>query len=500
MLPPWPEERPGGFLGEEPKAPRPNPDLDRSGPRVPLDDDAPPSPSALSGTDDRGYGRLGVGLVAVVLGVPLLGLLVAWYVSLTGDLPFVIRSGPFGIPPWAPFALLLMLAGSAAFVPILARNFRHRELTFYDQIATNRRNSILVTIAIVAGIGLTAYVLGTIVTLRTTGGLIAGSVAIVLGLVGAVVTYRLGDRVILRVSGARALVEADEPVLRDVVQELAVAANVPPPRLFIIGDTAPNAFTAGRDPGHAVLVVTSGLLRQLDREELQGVVAHEMAHIRNYDSRYNLFVAVLVGTTVLIADGFLRMVTFPFRLPWRIYQALGDSGLDAGSRRVSGGGSGGRWSFSGLGGGGGGGGGGDGKGGGLAILLAIVIFVVLVLVVSAIVYAIAPIFARLTQASVSREREYLADATAVELGRNPAALERALVKVASSPEVLEAANRATAPLYFVNPIRAFEKRASTIYSTHPRTLDRVNRLRDLQGLPPLVEGLEPAVGFVDDVD
>ena len=127
-----------------------------------------------------------------------------------------------------------------------------------------------------------------------------------------------------------------------------------------------------------------------------------------------------------------------------------------------------------------------------------IIFIILVLVVSAIVYAIAPIFARLTQATVSREREYLADASAVELGRNPEALERALLKIASSTEVLEAANRATAPLYFVNPIRAFEERASAIFSTHPRTLDRVNRLRSLQGEPPLAEA--QAARIAEDVD
>ncbi len=228
-----------------------------------------------------------------------------------------------------------------------------------------------------------------------------------------------------------------------------------------------------------------------------------MAHIRNYDCRYNLFVAVLAGTTVLIADGFFQIVTFPFRLPWRVFRAFGESDYAGGSGRVSGGGSGGWWSFPNLdfgGGGGGGGGGSGGKGGGLAILLAIAIFVVLVLIVSALIYAIAPIFARLTQAAVSREREYFADATAVELGRNPAALERALTKVASAHDVLEAANRATAPLYFVNPIRAFEKRASTIYSTHPRTLDRINRLRALQAVPSLTPDSDVAAGFVEDDD
>jgi heat shock protein HtpX len=452
-----------------------------------------------SGSDDETYGRLGVGLVALFIGAPLLALLLAWYVSLTGALPFVIRPGPLGVPPWAPFVILLGAIAIACAIPVLMGNLEGRPRTFWAQEATNKRNSVFLVVAVVGGIGLTAYVLGTVLTLSTSAGLIVATVAIAVAVVGAIVSYRVGDQVILRVSAARALPDGAEPVLHDVVQELSLAANVPPPRLYVIEDSAPNALTAGRDPAHAVLAVTSGLLAQMDREELQGVVAHELAHIRNYDSRYDLFVTVLVGTTVLIADGFFQVVTWPFRLPWRLFRAVADSGYSRGSRRVSGSGSGGSWSFPDIDlGDSGGSGGGGGKGGGLAILLAIVIFVVLVLVVSAIVYAIAPVFARLMQAAVSREREYLADAGAVELGRNPAALERALAKVASSEEVLEVANRATSPLYFVNPIRSFEKRASAIYSTHPSTADRIDRLRALQGLPPL--SAEEAARFVEDID
>ncbi len=499
MMPSWPEERAGGFRGEEPDPPRPAPDDDRAGPQMPPDDAAPPKPMPLPRTSDEGYGRLGVGLIALFVGVPLIGLLVAWYVAQYGDLPFEFRPGPAGTPPWAPFLVLLTLVAVSCAAPILLRNLRDRELTFYDQIAINKRNSVFLTIAIASGLGLTAYVIGTVVTLRTSGGLVAALIAIGVALAGAIVSYRAGDRIVLRISGARPLAAEEQPVLRDVVDELAVAANIPPPAVYLIDDSAPNAFATGRDPSRAALAVTSGLLEQLDREELQGVVAHEVSHIRNLDSRYGLFVAVLVGTTVLIADGFFQVVTFPFRIPYRIYRSVSGSDVSPGSRRVSGQGSGGGWSFPSFGGGGGGGGGGDGGGkGGGAIILAVIIFIVLVIVVSAIVYAIAPIFARLTQASVSREREYLADASAAELGRNPDALERALLKIASSTEVLEAANRATAPLYFVNPIRAFEKRASAIWSTHPRTIDRVNRLRALQGEPALPAAAAEAIA--EDVD
>jgi heat shock protein HtpX len=352
---------------------------------------------------------------------------------------------------------------------------------------------VLLTIAIVGGLGLTAYVLGTVISLRTTVGLVAGGAAILTGLIGAIVSLRAGDRIVLRISHARPIADGEATELRNVVGELSVAANIPPPTIHLIDDSAPNAFAIGRGPGHAALAVTTGLLEALDREELQGVVAHEVAHIRNEDSRYNLFVSILVGVTVLIADGFFRAVTFPFRFPYEVFRAIGKADLSPGSGRVSGRGSGGGWSFPKI----------DldldsDSGKGAAAILAVIIFIILVLVVSAIVYAIAPIFARLTQATVSREREYLADASAVELGRNPDALERALMKVASSTEVLEVATRATAPLYFVNPIRAFEERASAIFSTHPRTVDRVNRLRALQGEPPLGEWR--AERITEDVD
>lgn len=422
---------------------------------------------------EQGYGRLGVGLVAVFVGLPLLGLLVAVYLEQYGALPFTIAPGPFGMAPWLPFLVLLGSATVVSFTPILLRNFRDRELTFHDQIAINRRNSLLLAAAIAAGLGTTAYVIGAVVSLRTSGGLVAAGIAIAVAVSGAVVSYRVGDAIVLRVAAAHPVAAGEAPVLRHVVGEMAIAANIPPPAIYLVEDTAPNAFAIGRSPAHAALAVTTGLLDALDREELQGVIAHEMAHIRNLDSRYGLFVAVLVGTTVLIADGFFQIVTFPFRLPYRLMRALSDSGVEQGSGRVSGRGSGGSWSFPRISTGDG------GKGG--AIILAVIIFILLILVVAAIVYAVAPIFARLTQVSVSREREYLADSTAVELGRNPYALERALLKVASSPEVLESANRATAPLYFVHPIRAFEGRASAIWSTHPRTIDRVNRLRRLTG-------------------
>jgi heat shock protein HtpX len=209
------------------------------------------------------------------------------------------------------------------------------------------------------------------------------------------------------------------------------------PRVHVINDSAPNAFATGRDPQHASIAITTGLLEKLTREELQGVIAHELSHVRNLDIRFSLIVGVLVGSIALLADFFLR---FTF---W------GGSGRRSRDR--------------------------DG-GGGLQIVFLILAFVLAIL---------APIAARLVQLAVSRQREYLADASAVELTRNPYGLQGALAKIATDQEVLEVANRATQHLYFANPIKKFEARSSGLFSTHPPIIDRINRLRQLSGEQPL---------------
>jgi heat shock protein HtpX len=231
---------------------------------------------------------------------------------------------------------------------------------------------------------------------------------------------------------------------------MALAGGVPMPKVYIIDDTAPNAFATGRDPQHASVAITTGLLQKLDREELQGVMGHELSHVRNFDIRFALLVAVLVGSIALLADFFLR---FTF---W------------GGGRR--------------------GGGDRDKGGGGLAAILFIVAIVLAI---------IAPFIARLVQLAVSRQREYLADASSVELTRNPAGLERALAKIASDKEVLEVANRATQHLYFTNPIKKFEERSSSMFSTHPNVIDRINRLRQLTGEQPLDQADVAALAGLD---
>lgn len=265
--------------------------------------------------------------------------------------------------------------------------------------------------------------------------------AIVLGLVASLLSYYAGDQLVLTASGAKEVDEKSAPQLANVVKELAIAANVPMPRLYIIDDTAPNAFATGRDPNHASVAVTKGLLQKLDREELQGVIGHELSHVRNYDIRFSLIVGVLVGSVALLADLFLRM-TF-----W--------GGMFGGRGRS------------------------DREGGGGGGLQAILFVVAIVLAI------LAPIAARLVQLAVSRQREYLADASSVELTRDPYGLERALAAIAGDKEVLEAANRATQHLYFTNPIKKFEARSSGLFSTHPPIVERINRLRALTGEQPL---------------
>jgi heat shock protein HtpX len=448
-------------------------------------------PGIASGVGDAEYGRIALAFLAVLVLVPLITGLVVYYVAEYGNLPFTFRSGPFGITPWEPLVVLFPALVVLVALPLAWHRIAPPGDTFYAQAAENRRNSYFLSAAIVVLLTLTAYIVAIVVSLRTSVALSVAAGAVAVGVASAVAAFRIGDRALLRLSSARPLPPDDTSALEDVVRELAIAADIPPPQLYVVEEAAPNAFAAGRDPSHAVLVVTRGLLQIMDREELQGVVAHELSHIRNYDSRYSLIVAIGVGLVVLIADGFFRVVTFPLRVPRLIADSAGGGGSGGswgfGSWGSGGGSSGGSSSGGSSGGSGGGGGGDSDAGDAFAIILAVIIFVLVLLLVATVLNAIAPLTARLTQVAVSRQREYLADATAVELGRNPYALEGALLKAARTDEVLLAANRATAPLWFVNPIRATEKRASTIFATHPRTLDRVNRLRALRGAVPIEE-------------
>ncbi|HEV2094318.1 MAG TPA: M48 family metallopeptidase [Rubrobacter sp.] len=299
--------------------------------------------------------------------------------------------------------------------------------TFRDRIGVNRRNSVFLILVFLVFAIVLGYVVGYAWIGDPVGALFGLVIAFALGTISGLVSYYAGDKMVLAASRAKQITHEDAPRLFNVVEEMSIAGGLPMPKVYIIQDTAPNAFATGRDPEHASVAVTSGLLDKLDRDELQGVVAHEMAHVGNYDIRYAMLVGILVGTTVLISDFFLRSLWF---------------------------------------------GGGRNRGGGYAQLIMMVVAILLAV--------LAPLFARLLQMSISRQREYLADATAVRLTRNPNGLADALRKISGDREVLEVANRATAHLYIVNPVKSFEKRAKGLFSTHPPIEERIALLRAME--------------------
>jgi heat shock protein HtpX len=306
--------------------------------------------------------------------------------------------------------------------------------TFYREIDRNRRNSWF----LVAIVALVLAVFGAVIGYATGFGWGGVVVALIVATVMSIGSYFAGDQLVLLSSGAKQLDVANPPdeykQLINVVTEMSLASGQPMPKVYVIDDTAPNAFATGRDPKHASVAVTRGLVQKMDREEMQGVIAHEMSHIGNYDIRFTLLVGVLVGSIALLADWFLRY-TFWF---------------GGGRRRDSD----------------------RGGGGGLAAILFI-LAIVLALV--------APIIGRLVQLAVSRRREALADVSAVELTRNPIGLARALRTISDDPEVLEVANRATQHLYIVNPIKSFEERAKSMWDTHPPIAERIATLQALAG-------------------
>jgi len=306
--------------------------------------------------------------------------------------------------------------------------------TFYREIDRNRRRSWLLVAIVVIVLGLLGGAIGYATGFEWYGVVVAVLVATAL----SVGSYFGGDALVMATSGAREIGRENPPEtyrqLVNIVEEMRLAGGLPPPRIWIIDDTAPNAFATGRDPEHASVAVTTGLLQKLDREQLQGVMAHEMSHVGNLDIRFTLLVGVLVGSIALLADWFLR---FTF---W------------GGARRSS--------SDS------------DRGGGGVQAIIFVVALVLAIL---------APLIGRLVQAAVSRSRESLADASAVELTRNPIGLARALRTISDDQEVLEVANRATQHLYIVNPIKSFEERAKSLWDTHPPIGERIRALEGIAG-------------------
>jgi heat shock protein HtpX len=282
---------------------------------------------------------------------------------------------------------------------------------------------------------------------------VIGIVTTLIGAITALVAYRRGPARILWSSGAREITTAQshqERQLLNVVEEMAIAAGLPKPRVYLIDDADPNAFATGRDPATACVAVTKGLIEQLDRDELQAVVAHEMGHVRNLDVRLMTVVAALVGMVVLLSDGLGRALRGGVRL---------------------GGGRGGR------------------KSGGGALAIVILVFWLVSLI-------LAPLITRFMAMAVSRKREYLADATAAELTRNPLALASALGKIEAAHAPTSSIKRGTAHLCIADPlgrkVNAREGRAADLFATHPPMAMRISRLKGMAFQQAKAEGAVPA--------
>ena len=302
----------------------------------------------------------------------------------------------------------------------------------WEQIRANQRRTAILVVgmaALLIGLG---YALG--LALDPAGGALGVLLATVLWVILSLVSYFQGGSIMLGVSGARRIEKADNPVLFNVVEEMQIAAALPRmPDIYVIDDPSPNAFATGRNAKTAAVAVTTGLLRICNRDELQGVIAHELGHIRNRDVLLMIMIGVMMGAVVLLAD-----------MTWRIL-------LRSGGRRT-------RTSS---------------RGGGQGQLVILVIALALAI--------LAPLIAQIIYFAVSRRREYLADASAALLTRYPEGLASALEKLGASSLRLERASRATAPMYIVNPLHPGSQAAFSLTATHPPLEDRIRILRSMAG-------------------
>lgn len=304
----------------------------------------------------------------------------------------------------------------------------------YEAISNNKRKSAVVLIGFVIFTTIAIYVFSQAFAVYVgyePGGLGFVGIALIVSGLMSFGSYYYSDKIVLAISGARPADRKREFNFYTIAENLAIGADIPKPKLYVIEDTATNAFATGRDPEHAVLCATTGLLQKLDRTELEGVIAHELSHIKNYDVRLMSIVTVLVGMIALLGDWFLRI------------------GYRGGSRR--------------------------GKKSGQAGAI--------ILVVGFIFALLAPIIATLIKLAISRRREFTADAGAINITRQPSGLISALKKISTDVEPLEAANKATAHLYISNPFKDKMKSAvgvfANMFNTHPPIEERIKELQSM---------------------
>ncbi len=294
--------------------------------------------------------------------------------------------------------------------------------TLYDHISSNKKKSIFLIIIFFIIIGLLGYVFG----FYFGNPFVGIGFAIIFSTIMTLISFYSGDKMVLGMSHAIPADRKKYPHFVNTVEGLAIASGIPTPKIYVIEDTAINAFATGRDPKHASVTVTTGAIERLKRDELEGVIAHEIAHIRNYDIRMMMVVVILVGVIALLSDMFLRSIFY------------------GGNKR-------------------------DSKGGGIIGVVLILVGVVLAI--------LAPFIAQLIKLSVSRKREFLADADGALILRNPQGLANALKKIRDDKEPLvEAANKATAHLFIENPLRTFRGKVNVLFQTHPPIGERIKRL------------------------
>lgn len=297
--------------------------------------------------------------------------------------------------------------------------------SLYTHSDSNRRK----TWALLAGFFVFVMLVGYVFSIALEDSSIL-YIAVFISIFSSFFSYWYSDKLVLKMSRAKELNPKENLEIYRLVENLCITAGLPLPKIYIINDSAPNAFATGRDKDHAVIAMTTGLIAKLDRSELEGVIAHELSHIGNRDILLATLVTVLVGLVVLLADWFVRIS----------FYKRGNS---------------------------------ENKGGQLQLIIMIVAIALAIL---------APIFSYMMQFAISRKREYLADADAALLTRYPEGLARALEKIASDKEPLEVANRATAHLFISSPLKGKAKKAgffSRAMATHPPTTERIRRLREM---------------------
>ena len=300
----------------------------------------------------------------------------------------------------------------------------------YEQIASNKRKTVLLLFLAFVLLAAIGYAIGLIYAQPWVG----LGFAVILAIVLQLGSYFGGDRLVLASARARAVTPEQEPRLHNIVEGLAIAAGVPKPTVYVVPEQAPNAFATGRDPEHSSIAVTQGLLDIMDRVELEGVIGHEMSHVVDRDILYGTIVATVIGAIVLLSEFFMRS--------WW-WGGFGGRRSDRES------------------------------GGAIELIVFAVGFALLIL---------APLFGQLIQLAVSRNREYLADAQGAMLTRYPPGLIGALQKIQAAPHAMRSANNATAHLWLDQPSRVPGERTGTmerLFSTHPPIADRIKRLQEL---------------------